>query len=157
MDALVQLIDGLTVWHWIGIAIILLTIEVAVGTFDLLWVAIAAFVTALFAWLVPPPLGGWQGELVCFGFFSVVLVIMGRTVFKGLRKQSSTHPQLNDRMAQMVGKRGEASSIFEGGQGQVKLGDTVWPARLTGDGAVVSGDDVIVTGFEGTTLVVRKS
>ena len=49
MEAVVGLLEGLTVWHWVGIGIVLLTLEVAVGTFDLLWVAMAAFVTALFA------------------------------------------------------------------------------------------------------------
>lgn len=156
MDAFLQLLDGLTLWHWIGIGIILLTIEVAVGTFDLLWVALAAFVTALFAWLAPSPLNGWEGELVCFGVFSVLLVFLGRTVFKGLRQRSSTHPGLNDRMAQMVGRHGDAASVFDGGEGQVKIGDTVWQARFAGEGALVPGDDVVVVGVDGMVLKVAR-
>ena len=48
MDAVIGFLEGLTIWHWIGLGIVLLAIEVAVGTFDLLWIAAGAFLTALF-------------------------------------------------------------------------------------------------------------
>ena len=47
--AIVGFLEGLTIWHWVGLGVVLLAIEVAVGTFDLLWVAAGAFLTALFA------------------------------------------------------------------------------------------------------------
>jgi inner membrane protein len=75
MDGVIGMLEGLTVWHWLGIGIILLTLEVAVGTFDLLWVAMGAFLTSLFALIVPEPMGGWQGQLVFFGIVAVVFVI----------------------------------------------------------------------------------
>jgi membrane protein implicated in regulation of membrane protease activity len=82
----IGLLEGLTVWHWVGIGIVLLALEVAVGTFDLLWVAMGAFLTALFALIIPAPIGGWQGQLVFFGVVAVVFLIGGRTLFKGLRR-----------------------------------------------------------------------
>ena len=67
MDGIVGFFGGLAVWHWVGLGTVLMTIEVAVGTFDLLWVAMGAFLTALFALVVPLPAGGWQGQMVFFG------------------------------------------------------------------------------------------
>ena len=155
MDGLIGFFEGLTVWHWVGIGIVLMTIEVAVGTFDLLWVSIGAFLTALFALVVPLPAGGWQGQMVFFGIMAIAFVISGRTLFKGLRQRTTTHPNLNDRLANMIGQRGEAATSFDGGEGKVKVGDTLWLAKQADDTMIVEGDQVIIAGADGTTLKVR--
>jgi inner membrane protein len=155
MEAVTGFLEGLTVFHWLGIGLILLTLEVAVGTFDLLWIAVAAFVTALFALFVPLPVGGWQGQLTMFGASGIAFVAAGRTLFKGLRRSPTTHPNLNDRLAKMVGQKGEAATGFDNGRGKVKLGDTVWLAQQSDETVIVEGDEVIVSGYDGTTLKVR--
>src|SRR5690242_1434749 len=140
MEAVMGLFEGLTVWHWLGVGIVLLTLEVAVGTFDLLWIAVGAFATALFALIVP--MAGWQGQLVFFGVAALGLVTAGRTVFKGLRRASSSHPNLNDRTSGMIGQKGLAASSFSGGQGKVKFGDTMWLAEQVGGATIAEGDQV---------------
>lgn len=155
MDNVVSLLEGLTLWHWLGLGIVLLTIEVAVGTFDLLWVAVGAFATALFAWLAPAAIGGWQGQLVFFFVMAIIFVVLGRTLFRGLRQRTSTHPNLNARTVAMVGQGGEAITAFEHGAGRVKVGDTVWSALQSDDAQIGVGASIIVTGSEGATLKVR--
>ena len=155
MDGIVAFFEGLTVWHWVGIGIVLMTIEVAVGTFDLLWVAMGAFLTALFALVVPLPAGGWQGQMVFFGVVAIAFVISGRTLFKGLRTRTTTHPHLNDRLASMVGQRGEAATNFDQRQGKVKVGDTVWLAKQSDETVIVEGDQIVVTGATSGLLEVR--
>lgn len=154
MDAVVSLFQGLTLWHWIGIGIVLLTLEVAVGTFDLLWIAMAAFVTALFT-LLAPGIANWQGQLVCFGVVAVIFVVMGRTVFRGLRRPASTHPTLNDRTEAMIGQRAEAFTSFDQGKGRVKVGDSVWQAVQVDDAVIIEGDGVVIAGSDGTTLKIK--
>ncbi len=155
MDAVVGFLSGLNVWHWVGLGIVLMAIEVMVGTFDLLWISVGAFLTALFALLVPMPAGGWEGQLTFFGLVAIAFVISGRTVFKGLRTRASSHPNLNDRLANMVGQHGQATSAFADGNGKVKLGDTVWMARA--EGAIREGEAITVTGAEHGVLKVRAS
>jgi membrane protein implicated in regulation of membrane protease activity len=155
MDTVLHLLEAVTIWHWLGLGIILLTLEVAVGTFDLLWVAIAAFTTALVSLIAPAWIGGWQGQLVIFGVIAVVFVVMGRTLFKGLRRAPSSHPNINDRTSAMIGQHGRAAGEFQSGAGRVKIGDTMWAAQATDGSAIVEGDDVIVAGAEGTTLKVK--
>ena len=155
MDAIVGFLGGLTVWHWVGLGIVLMTIEVAVGTFDLLWVSVGAFLTALFALIVPLPAGGWQGQMVFFGVVALAFVISGRTLFKGLRTRTTTHPHLNDRLASMVGQRGEAATNFDQRQGKVKVGDTVWLAEQSDTTVIVEGDQIVITGAEAGLLKVR--
>lgn len=157
MESLTGFLEGLTVWHWIGLAIILLSIEVAVGTFDLLWVAMAAFATAAFTLVAPEGIDGWQVQATVFGVVAIALVGLGRTVFKGLRNAPASHPNLNDRMSAMVGQRGEAAGTFEHGRGRVKVGDTVWGAVQVGEGPIWTGEEVVVEGAEGALLKVRKS
>ena len=155
MDGIVGFLEGLTVWHWVGLGIVLMTIEVAVGTFDLLWVSMGAFLTAVFALIVPLPAGGWQGQMVFFGVVAIAFVISGRTLFKGLRTRTTTHPHLNDRLASMVGQRGEAATNFDQRQGKVKVGDTVWLAKQSDETVIVEGDQIVVTGAASGLLEVR--
>lgn len=155
MDTVLHLLEGVTIWHWLGLGIVLLTLEVAVGTFDLLWVAVAAFTTALLSLVLGDAIGGWQGQLVVFGVIAVIFVVMGRTVFKGLRRAPSTHPNINDRTAAMIGQRGRADGEFQAGAGRVKIGDTMWSAVQAGGRPIVDGDEVVVAGADGTTLKVR--
>lgn len=155
MDGVIAFFEGLTVWHWVGLGIVLMTIEVAVGTFDLLWVSIGAFLTALFALIVPLPAGGWQGQMVFFGIVAIAFVISGRTLFKGLRYRATSHPNLNDRLANMVGQSGEAFTNFDQRQGKVKVGDTVWLAKQSDDTVIVEGDRIVITGSESGLLKVR--
>ncbi|HVY89490.1 MAG TPA: NfeD family protein [Hyphomonadaceae bacterium] len=152
MDGVIGMLEGLTVWHWVGIGIVLLTLEVAVGTFDLLWISVGAFATAIVA-LIPGV--NWQGELIFFAIAAIICVTAGRTVFKGLRRAPASHPNLNDRTANMIGHQGEAATAFTGGTGRVKIGDTVWQAEQVGDRSISEGDQVVVAGADGTTLKVK--
>ena len=157
MDSVLHLLEAVTIWHWLGLGILLLTLEVAVGTFDLLWVAVAAFTTALLSLVAPSLVGAWQGQLVVFGIVSVAFVIMGRTVFNGLRRAPSSYPNINDRTAAMIGQHGRAAGGFDAGAGRVKIGDTMWAAVQAGGQPIVDGDDVVVAGADGTTLKVRAA
>ena len=110
----------LSVWHWFAFALILFGIEMMTGTFDLLMIAIAAFCTGVFAHFAPAGLGGWESQLIVFGIVSVGLIVLGRTIFAGMRKVVDEHPTLNKRMNSLIGKRGMVTSDFEAGQGRVK-------------------------------------
>ena len=72
-------------WHWLALGLILLAIEMALGTWDLLWIAIAAALTSAFTAFAPDGLTVWQGQLIFFGVASVGLFILGRTVGKSVK------------------------------------------------------------------------
>jgi membrane protein implicated in regulation of membrane protease activity len=91
--------------------------------------------------------------LVCSGIVAFGFFISGRTLINGLRRAPTTHPNLHDRLANMVGQHGEAATAFEDSRGKVKVGDTVWLAE--GDVAIREGDRIIVTGSERGLLKVK--
>lgn len=147
----------LTAWHWLAIGLILFSIEMMTGTWDLLWVSIAAVFTSAFAAFAPDGIAGWQGQLIFFAIATVILFIIGRTVFKRMRENVEEHPTLNKRMAGTLGQRGVVADDFAGGLGRVKLGDTVWSAESVDGANLAGGAAVIVESTEGNTLKVRPA
>ena len=147
----------LTAWHWLAIGLILFSIEMMTGTWDLLWVSIAAVFTSAFAAFAPDGIAGWQGQLIFFAIATVILFIIGRTVFKRMRENVEEHPTLNKRMAGTLGQRGVVADDFAGGLGRVKLGDTVWSAQSVDGANLADGAAVIVESTEGNTLKVRPA
>ncbi|MEM5517394.1 NfeD family protein [Henriciella sp. AS95] len=157
MEGVNELIWPLTAWHWLAIALLLLCIEMAVGTFDLLWIAIAAGITAIFAAIAPAGLSDWQGQLIFFAVAATGLVILGRTVFAGMRKIVGDHPTLNRRMDRTVGQRGVVIADFSGGVGRVKLGDTEWSAETMDGSSPIAGTGVIVEDTIGNVLRIKPA
>ena len=152
-----QIFTELTVWHWLALGLVLFGIEMMTGTFDLMMLAIAAWLTGAFAYFGPDTYATWQGQLVFFGGAALVLVVMGRTLFSGLRGSVEEHPTLNKRMAGLVGQRGQATGDFSGGNGQIKVGDSVWGAEAADRMIPIrAGDSVVVEGARMTTAIVRK-
>ena len=146
-----------TAWHWLALALILFSIEMMTGTWDLLWISIAAAFTSAFAAFAPAGIAGWEGQLVFFAIATVVLFIIGRTLFKNMRENVEEHPTLNKRMAGTLGQRGVVADDFSGGLGRVKLGDTMWSAQSVDGANLASGASVIVEATEGNTLKVRPA
>jgi membrane protein implicated in regulation of membrane protease activity len=146
-----------TAWHWLALALFLLSVEMMTGTWDLLWVGIAAAFTSAYAAFAPAGIGGWEGQLIFFAIATTILFIMGRTLFRSMRENVEEHPTLNKRMAGTLGQRGVVADDFSGGLGRVKLGDTVWSAQSVDGANLASGAAVIVEATEGTTLKVRPA
>jgi len=157
MDGLVLSLWPPTAWHWLALGLVLLSIEMMIGTFDLLWIAIAAAVTSAFAAFAPDSLTTTEGQLLVFAIASVGLFIVGRTVFRKMRENVEEHPTLNKRMASTIGSRGTVSTAFSGGLGRVKLGDTVWSAETMDGGDLSEGVGVIVEDTAGNVLKVKAT
>ncbi|MGB3627030.1 MAG: NfeD family protein [Henriciella sp.] len=154
MDAINELLWPISAWHWLALGLVLLSIEMAVGTFDLLWIAIAAGITALFAAIAPAGLSDWPGQLIFFAVAATGLLILGRTVFAGMRKLAGEHPTLNRRMNRTLGQRGIAMSDFVGGLGRVRLGDTEWSAETVDGSNPRAGTSIRVEDTAGNVLKI---
>ncbi|MEM0985175.1 MAG: NfeD family protein [Pseudomonadota bacterium] len=147
--------SSITIWHWLVLGLVLVGIEMMFGTFDLLFVSIAAFATALFTALMPEVAAGWEVQAAAFGAMSIGLVIMGRTVFAGMRRIVGEHPTLNRRMDSLVGQRGKVTATFSAGQGRVKIGDTEWMASSPEASNLIEGTAIVVERTQQTQVIVR--
>ena len=148
-----SLFTVVTPWHWLGLALVLLGIELMIGTFDLLWVSAAAFVTGLFSMLnLPAPFDGWQAEAIFFALASIGLIIIGRVFLGDWKNKKTDSPNLNKRSQSLIGKMAVAEGDFVGGEGRVKLGDTTWMA--TSAETILAGAQVRVESVDGSILQV---
>lgn len=149
MDTLLSLLNAMGPQHWAVLGLILLIVEMVTGTTYLLWPAVAAFATALLAWVAPT---GWMVELAVFAALILVLTYFGQPIVKRWRNEGAASG-LNERNTSLIGKRGVVAN-FANGVGSVKVGDTVW--RATSDEGLEAGQAVVVAAVDGVTLKVTR-
>ena len=157
MEAIIDFFSQLEAWHWFAFALVILGLELALGTIDLLWISAAAMLTALFKWVMPAPIDGLEGQLLFFTVTSIGLLVLGRTVFGDWRNQESDKPLLNKRMESMVGTRALVTKAFSAGTGRVKIGDTEWLAHAVNGEDFSEGTTVMIKDVEATAVKVSAS
>jgi len=135
--------------HWLILGLVLLIAEMVTGTTYLLWPAVAAFATALVAWLAPT---GWVAEMLVFAALVVALTWFGRPLVQNWRREGAASG-LNERAEALVGAKGVVTA-FANGAGSVRVQDTVW--RAVSEETLSAGEAVVIDGVAGATLKVRR-
>lgn len=135
-------------WLWLGLGLVLAIGEMVIPGVFLIWLAGAALVTGLVAWVVPI---GLPLQVVMFAVLAIVSVFAGRN---WLRRNpvEPADPKMNDRGAQAVGEIVVVTQALAPGSGRVRLGDSDWLAR--GPDADV-GTRMRVSAHDGATLIVE--
>lgn len=137
-------------WTWLALGLVLAVLEMAIPGVFLIWMAAAALITGLFAWVVPI---GVPFQIVLFAGLSILGVFLGRRYIAD-NPVIEADPMMNRRGDRVVGETVVVTQAIEGGQGRVKLGDSEWLAR----GADASvGTRLRVTGHDGVVLVVEPA
>jgi inner membrane protein len=135
-------------WFWLSIGLALAVFEMLLPGFFLIWLAGAAIVTGLIAWVVPI---AFVGQV---GLFAVLAIgaVFGARRYLHDNPIESTDPLLNQRGARLIGEVLTLVTAIEDGRGRAKVGDGEWPVR--GPDAA-AGTKVRVVGADGGTLVVE--
>lgn len=131
---------------WILVGLVLVALETVVPGVYLLWIGLAMVGSGLAAWAFGASFGG---QVVLFLF----LLAAGVAVALRLKTARPSGTAVNAPEAGLVGRVGtliEAAPL----RTRVRLGDTEWAARLSGEAR--SGDAVRIEGVDGTTLIVRR-
>lgn len=138
-------------WAWVGLAALLLAIEVAMGSGYLLWPAAAAAVVA-FATLTG--IGAHlPAQLALFAALTIAATLLSR---RFMRPENHAGPDINDPLTRLVGHHGHAAGDFHGGQGRVFVDGKEWSAEA--EEALADGDRVEVVSVKGgAALRVRAS
>jgi membrane protein implicated in regulation of membrane protease activity len=132
---------------WGVVALVLAAAELVVPGVFLVFLAIAAALTAVVELLVP--MGG-AFQLLIFSVLSALSVSAGRLWYLA-RPASSADPLLNDRAARLIGRNVVVAEAIVGGEGRVKVDDSSWPAR--GPDAPV-GARLTIIEVDGAILIV---
>lgn len=141
-------LQAITYWHWLILGSVLMLLELLSFTAILLWVGAAAFITALFAYLLPS--SGWQTQTLCFAITTVVLLLLTRAVIQ--RRERAREPStLNRRADSLIGQTHVLREPIETGRGQISIHDTIWQLRGPD---LPTGASIEIKAVEDSVLVV---
>ncbi|CDO37100.1 MULTISPECIES: NfeD family protein [Novosphingobium] len=135
-------------YTWLAIGLVLAIAEMAIPGVFLIWMAGAALITGLVAWIVPI---GLPLQIVIFALLSIIAVFTGKRVLRD-HPVVAADPKMNQRGERVVGETVVVTQAIEGGSGRVRLGDSEWLAK--GADAIV-GTRLKVVGHDGVVLVVE--
>ena len=148
-----DILEGLSPWWWVALAFALGAVEMATGTYLLLWVSLAAFQMAALMWLAP----GLSGEVqvVTFAALAVATTFIGRWALLRFGDGGQEHATLNQRSNHLVGRTATVLEA-EPGRGSVEVDGMRWRASWPEGETGVPGTRVQVTAAAGMELRVRN-
>ncbi len=146
---MIELLMNLAPWHWLLAAIALLIAEALLPGSFLVWFGVGAAVTGALLWLVDL---SWQAQWICFALVSMASIVSVRR-YRQRHPEQTSHPTLNQRGQQYVGRRYTLAEPIVDGYGKLHVDDTSW--KVSGDDAP-AGTHVRVVGVEGTVLKVER-
>lgn len=135
-------------WTWLAIGLFLAAAEIAVPGFFLIWLAAAAAITGLVAWIMPV---SFALQVLLFAVLSIGLVLAARRWLR-TNEIESADPAMNDRGARLLGDTVLVTHAIDGGTGRVRHGDSEWLAK--GPDAP-PGTRMRISGHDGAVLIVE--
>lgn len=147
-----ELFMTLTAWHWFTLGLVLMILELFVGSFFLLWIGITALVVGLIRWFIPDLSG--EAQAIIFAVGAVGAVLITRKYAKAsVTQQKTGEPALNRRAEQYVGREFTLETPIVNGRGKICAGDTSW---LIEGVDMPAGTIIQVVGASGVILKVKK-
>ncbi len=138
------------IWWAVG-GLILMIAELAVPGVYLLWIGLAALLTALLTVLLDV---GLEAQLVCFSLSALATCVAGWRIYRITRGRTTDDPSLNEASLRLIGQEGVVTEALRHGHGRVRIGDTAWLAEGPD---LDTGRAVRVRAVAGTTLVVEPT
>jgi len=133
---------------WGIFALVLAATEILVPGVFLIWLGVAAALTAGLTLLLPI---GSHFQLLAFAIFTALSVAGGRLWYLA-RPVEPDDPFLNDRAARLIGRELLVIEPINHGVGRVRVDDGSWTATGPDTDA---GSYVLVTGLKGAALIVE--
>ena len=146
MDQFLPMAGG---YFWWIVAGLLLLAEMAMPGIFMLWLAMAAALTAILD-LVFHFTG--VHEIFCFAILALLCVLASWRFVMNSRHSKTDSPHLNQRHHGLVGRSFVLDRAIVNGRGKIEVEDTLWDV----DGPDMAvGARIKVTGVEGMRLVVE--
>lgn len=153
-EEFLQLIYNPNQWTWFFLCFLLLILEALGAAGFLIGIALGCFITGgLVAvhGIFSTSETSWEAQILLVSVTSSIFTVVYWKFFRAA-KQRSSKPELNNKMAQMVGRRFKIEGDIEL-DGTVRIGDTVWKVRSA---EVLAGGSIVnVIDTEGSVLIVE--
>lgn len=145
-----ELFAMLNYWHWFVASIILVIIDVLLGTsFFFLWLGAAAATVGTILVFVNI---SWEYQFLIFAIEAIVSTFFWRKYLKKNRVVSDK-PSLNRRSEQYVGRTFTLEEPIVNGRGKIKVDDSSW--KVQGED-MPAGSKITVDSVDGVVLHVKK-
>lgn len=141
----------ISAWHWASLAIILLVLETLGTAGFLIGSAIAAFLMAAIMAIAPEI--NWKWQLTIFSISAVVFSLIYLKRFANFN-ENTDQPNLNNRAAQLIGKRYTLKEAIINGQGRIQISDTFW--KVSCDYDLEATTQIEVIAVDSMTLIVKS-
>lgn len=141
-------------WIWGAIGVVLLAVEMATGTFYVLWFGISALSVAIAMWLFPN-----IPQAIQFAMFAV-LSFSSLAIWRLNYKKTETHSRVGQAQGEEIGRTGtviETCSAAQNGKirfTQGLMGSREWVAIA--DESIEAGSVATVIAVEGNALRIKK-
>ena len=137
-------------WLWLifaGAGLLFIIMDFIVGVGDLLFMGSVFIIGGLATW----PFHSWPVTVIVTSVISVAYITLGR---RFVRRWATVREEKTNIDA-VIGRQGIVlKSIAKYADGQIKIDNVRWRARAEED--IKEGEEVIVDGVRGATLIVRK-
>ncbi len=141
-------------WLWlvfviVGLLLVLLELIVGVETgFDLVIIGFAFILGGLVAW----PFHSWVFSIIVTSLICVIYVVIGRRYVH----RWTAVKKVKTNIDAIIGREGIVlKNIAKNVDGRVRVGSERWRARAEED--IKEGDEIVVTGISGSTLIAEKN
>jgi inner membrane protein len=141
-------------WVWGAIGLVLLAVEMATGTFYVLWFGVSALSVAIAMWMFPN-----IPQALQFVMFAA-LSISSLAIWKLNYKKTETHSRVGQAQGEEIGRTGTVLVTCSPNQnGKIRftqglMGSREWPA--ISDEVIETGSEAKVTAVEGNMLRIVK-
>lgn len=142
------LLTSLVFWHWFILGVVLMAAEALLPGSFLIWFGVGALATGSLLFLLPTL--PWQAQWIAFAVISLASIVAWRR-HGGRLARDDSHPTLNQRGAQYVGRRFTLQEAIVDGVGRLHVDDTMW--RIEGVD-LPAGAAIMVIGVDGNALRV---
>lgn len=149
---MLSLLDGLSPFHWISVALLLGGAVMLLSVDMLLWPAVASLVIGLLLFFIPDLSG--EIQILLLALLSVSAVIIARFFLPRFGNSKKVGATLNDPLTRLQGRVGTLTDI-KGHRGKVEIDGVKWSVRWTGED-IPWDAEVEVIGNEGSILMVQK-
>jgi membrane protein implicated in regulation of membrane protease activity len=137
-------------WLWLILTVVFVLIESLSMALITIWFAVGSLAALLFAWLGAK----WGVQITVFLVTSFVLLFSTKTIAEKYLKIGKVKTNVNA----LIGTVGVVTERIEALKyGKVDLAREIWTAKSHNAADIIEADQkVIVTGIEGSKLVVRR-
>lgn len=134
---------------WVAVGVFFLIVELLTTALVSIWFVPAAIITCLFSFVVDSIV--WQ--IAVFVLLSAVFMAVFRRIYNKYIKKDKDEIKQEEHL---IGKTAKTSEDTDSHGGRVLAGDVYWRA-VTENGEKIEKDEtVIITGVQGTTLIIKK-